>query len=226
MRGTAQARFPAWVFRVSALLALAFGVATVGLGIWNIVGRSRTLREAKGAARRIAIEQAGIIGARLQKLTPIAEQIAADLSSGALKPEDASARLKRAVEENPDLFEAGVAYLPYAWKPGVRLFSPHAARNGAGINEFQLEQRYDYTTYAWFKDGIIAGAPHWGEPYFGGATKTLVVGYSVPFYRKDDPARTPIGLVRTNLSLDRIQAIVSNLGLGEDRKSTRLNSSH
>jgi hypothetical protein len=40
-------------------------------------------------------------------------------------------------------------------------------------------------------------------------------GYSVPFYRKDDPTKTPLGLVRTNLSLNQIHRIISNLGLGE-----------
>jgi methyl-accepting chemotaxis protein-like sensor len=215
IRSVTKAPAKARIFRLIALLAVIFGVAAIVLGVRHVWSQEHALHEAKNTARRIAIEQAGIIGARLQKLTPVAERIAADLSSGALKPEDASARLNQAVEENPDLFEAGIAYLPYAWSSGVRLFSPHAARNGNGINEFQLEQRYDYTTYAWFKDGIAAGGPHWGEPYLGGATKTLVVGYSVPFYRKDDPSKTPIGLVRTNLSLDQIQRIVSSLGLGE-----------
>ena len=215
IRSVTQAPAKARIFRLIALLAIVFGVAAIVLGVRHVWTQEHALHEAKNTARRIAIEQAGIIGARLQKLTPVAERIAADLSSGALKPEDAPARLKQALEENPDLFEAGFAYLPYAWSPDVRLFSPHAARNGSGINEFQLEQRYDYTTYAWFKDGIAAGGPHWGEPYLGGATKTLVVGYSVPFYRKDDPTKTPIGLVRTNLSLNQIQRIVSSLGLGE-----------
>src|SRR6266481_2467049 len=201
-------------FQMITLLAVFFGLAAVALGIQHIVNQRRVLRDAKSTARRIEIEQARIITARLEKLTPVAEQIAADLSSGALKPENAPAKLKRALEETPDLFEVGLAYLPFAKSPSVRLFSPHASRNGMGINEFQLEQHYDYTTHAWFKDGIAAGGPHGGEPYLGGGTKTLVVGYTVPFYRKDDP-KTPIGVVRTNLSLDQIHKIISSLGLGE-----------
>ena len=204
-----------WVFRLAGLLTLFSGVAAVLLGIQHFVNQGHRLREAKNEARRIAIKQAEIIGARLEKLTPVAARIAADLSSGALNPEDAPARLKHALEENPDLFEAGIAYLPYAWKPRVRLFSPHAARNNTGITQFQLEQHYDYTTYDWFNDGIAAGGPHWGEPYFGGATETLVVGYSVPFYRKEDHGKTLIGVVRTNLSLNHIQRIISSLALGE-----------
>lgn len=203
------------MFRMTAVFAVIFGIATVALAIQHLVNEGRALREAKSEARRIAIEQVRVIGDRLEKLTPVAERIAADLSSGALKPEDAQDCLQQALEKNPDLFEAGIAYLPYAWDPNVRLFSPHVSRNGAGFSRFQLHNTYDYTTKDWFTSGIAAGGRHWYEPYFGTATNTLIVGHSVPFYRKGDPTRTVIGLVRTNMSLDHIRQIVSSLGLGE-----------
>jgi hypothetical protein len=201
-------------FRLIVALCVFFGIGSIALGIQHVLMQRASLQNAQSTARRVAIDQASIINARLQKITPVAEGIAADLTSGTLKPEDVTPRLRKALEENPDLFEAGIAYVPYARGPGVKLSSPHANRDGAGINDFLLEQRYDYTTYDWYKDGMAAAGPHWGEPYLGGATKTLVVGYSVPFYRKDDP-KTPIGLVRTNLSLNQIHRIISNLGLGE-----------
>jgi Cache domain len=203
------------VLKLTVVPALAFGVATAVLSLSYVLNRGRAMNDAKNSARQIAVRQAGMIGARLQALTPVIDRIASDMSSGTLKPEDAAERLKHAVEENPDLFEAGIAYQPNAWKPGIRLFAPHAARHGSAVDQFQLEQHYDYTSYPWFKDGIAASQPHWGEPYFGGATKTLVVPYSAPFYRRDDPGKTPIGLVRGSLSLDRIQQFVSNLSLGE-----------
>jgi hypothetical protein len=206
---------PGRPFRIIVTLSIAFGLTAVILGVQHLLMQGAALQTAQNTARQIAIDQAKIINTRLQKITPIAEGIAADLTSGALRPEDVTSRLKKALAENPDLFEAGIAYVPDAKAPGVRLFAPHVSRDGPRLNEFALEQRYDYTTYDWYKDGMAAAAPHWGEPYLGGATKTLVVGYSVPFYRKGDSTKTPIGLVRTNLSLDQIHKIISNLGLGE-----------
>ncbi|HWZ42911.1 MAG TPA: cache domain-containing protein [Candidatus Saccharimonadales bacterium] len=203
------------IFQVIVLLAVFFGLAAVALGIQHIATQRRAVRNAQSIARRIAIEQAAIISARLEKLAPAAERIATGLSSGTLNPEDAPAQIKRTLEENPDLFEVGVAYLPFARRPEVRLFAPHISRSGNGTSGFQLEERYDYTTHAWFKDGIAAGGPHWGEPYFGGGTKTLVVGYTVPFYRKDGGGKVLLGVVRINLSLDQIHRIISRLGLGQ-----------
>lgn len=211
---TGSGRPGSTAFGIAVILCVVFGIGTVYLGIQHVLMQRNSLLNARNTARQVAVDQATIIDTRLKKLTPIAAGIAADLTSGALKPEDASARLRKALEEYPDLFEAGIAYVPFGRGPGTRLFSPHVSRDGKNITDFQLENRYDYTTYDWYKDGMAAGAPHWGEPYLGGATKTLVVGYSVPFYRKDDPSRTPLGLVRTNLSLDQIHKIISNLGLG------------
>ena len=166
-------------FRIIAMLAFVFGGGAILFGIQHALMQRTAVRNAKDTARRIANDQAAIINIRLQKLTPVAQGIAADLTSGALKPDDVSARLRKALEEYPDLFEAGIAYVPNSKAPDVRLFAPHVSREGTRINAFQLEQRYDYTTYDWYKDGMAAAAPHWGEPYLGGATRTLVVGYSV-----------------------------------------------
>lgn len=215
MRIAPQANIQVWVFWLSALFTVIFGIATVLLGIQHILNQNQTLRQAKTSARLTAIQLARIIDEKLQKLTPITARIAADLSSGALKLEDAPPRLKQTLEENPDLFGVSIAYRPYAWKPGVRLFSFHAGRVSNGIELYHLEDHFDYSTYPWFQDGIAAGAPVWGEPYLGAISKKLLVVYTVPFYKKGDPSRTPIGLAKINMSLDQIQAIASNLGLGE-----------
>lgn len=211
-----RGRFKTRLLQVITLFAIIFGVAAVALGVQHIFNQNRSLREAKSAARQIAMEQAAIINARIARLPPVADQIAADLSSGALKIEDVQARLHQALTDDPDLWEIGVAYLPYAWKPSVRLFAPYSARNGTGIRQFQLEAQIEYLKDDWFKSGIAAaGRPHWGEPFFGYVTKTLLVGYTMPFYRKGDPSKKPIGLVNANLSLNGIHKIVSGLGLGE-----------
>lgn len=200
---------------VLLVLTIAFGLAAIVLTVRHVTNQRRALEEAKNTGRRSAIEKAAIIDAQLEKIPPAAERIAAELSSGTLKPEEAFPELKRVLEENPDLLEAGFAYLPFANNPGARLFAPDALRNGDDITEIRLEQQYDYTTYPWFKEGIEARGPHWGEPYLGQASKMLVAGYTVPFYRKGDPGKTPIGVVRFNLSLAQIHHVVSSIGLGE-----------
>lgn len=203
-------------FQVVLALCVLSGIGAIALSIQEVRSRQHDLQAQKEDARKIAREQASAINKRLARITPAALRIASDLSSGALKDKDIYARIKRSLEADPDLFEIGVAYSPFSKDPSVRLYAPHVARTGDSLEEFDLATRYDYTDdahYHWFKDGLAAAGPHWGEPYFGSATQKLVVGYSVPFYRPGN-TNTPIGLVRTNLSLDHIHAIVSGVSLG------------
>ena len=114
------------------MLAFLFGGGAILFGIQHALMQRTVVRNAKDTARRIANDQAAIINIRLQKLTPVAEGIAADLTSGALKPDDVSARLRKALEEYPDLFEAGIAYVPNSKAPDVRLLTYNIRYGGVG----------------------------------------------------------------------------------------------
>src|SRR5690349_13653816 len=157
-------------FQAAMALCALFGAGAVTLSVQQVLLQRRALNQEKEKARSISTELADTIDHKLTSLTPIATRIAQELSSGELTADAAPARLMRALEATPDLFEVGIAYVPFAKDPKKRLYSPHVARGAERGKAFQLEDNYDYTTYAWFKDGLAAGAPHWAEPYFGGAT--------------------------------------------------------
>jgi hypothetical protein len=202
---------------VRAVLWLLVLVAA-GLVVVTTVLHVRRVKQheenAHAAARQKAVEATGVIEATLNRVSPLATRLADDLSSGALKPAELPARLRADLTKDPQIFELGVAYLPHAMDPRVTLYAPHASRAARGIDVFPLEQRYDYTTYDWFTAGLKGAG--WGEPYFGAATRQLVVGYAVPFYRAGDTARTtPIGVARVNLSLDNVRALVSSVSMGQ-----------
>src|SRR5690242_11684805 len=80
-------RFRARVYPLVAALAVLFGLGTVALGIVHVVKQSSKLQEAKSKARSIALDGAAKINSRLQSLTPVAERIATDLTSGAVQPQ-------------------------------------------------------------------------------------------------------------------------------------------
>jgi hypothetical protein len=197
------------------VLALA-GAALLVLAITTQMRRERALeRGAREAARAQASDAARAIDVEVQHIMPVATALASDLSAGRVKRADLAPRLIADVASNPTVFEVGVAYLPYASDPGVKLYAPHAARVDGRIELFPLEQRYDYTSYDWFTGGLKGAG--WGEPYFSVATDNLVVGYNVPFFRPADASKTPapIGVVRVNLTLDGIRELVSSVSLGE-----------
>lgn len=200
------------VRRCAWLLAVIAGCLLVMTTVTHLRIVRQREEEGRAAARAKAADAARLIEDALNKVSPVAAALARDLSSGAMKPADLPARLRADLMKDAQIFELGVAYVPYAMDPTVKLYAPHAARSGGSVDSFRLEQRYDYTTYQWYTSGLEGG---WGEPYFGAATKTLVVGYAVPFYRPGGGSKTPIGVARVNLSLDNVRELVSSVSLGQ-----------
>ncbi len=209
---------PTWrkaVSRGTIVIGVLGLVSLAALAADSLGRRQRLLTAAQVSTRRAAAEGAREIDSRLRALMPHVEEIAAGLSDGSLKESRLRARLRAVLEAAPDSFEVGVAYAPQAWSPEVRLYAPHVGRLNGVVTEFQLEQRYDYTEHEWYQRPLAEQRALWSEPYFGHATQTLVVGYSVPFYRPGDVDAPPIGVVRINLSLEGIRRMVASLGFGQ-----------
>lgn len=169
--------------------------------------------EAKELAQSEVQRAAHRIDQELARIVPIVESFARRLSDGQLEDRQGLENaLLQSFRDHPGLFEIGVAYRPFAFRPELRLFAPHYGMRNSEEGLFRVEDAYDYTHSDWFKDTLARG-PHWVEPYFGSATKTFVVGYGVPFYSPRDSS-TPKGVVRINLSLEDIRAMVTALDLG------------
>jgi len=194
-------------------LLVVSGVAMVAVAAGYIRKQRSTEVDARNTARAQAVESALTIESALQRVPPVAFELARDLSAGQLDPRELPGRLTSDLATHPDLFEIGVAYLPFKHDPKVRLYAPHAARVSGTSASFQLEDHGDYTTDEWYKAG--QGAPAWSNPYVDGATQTLVVGYTVPFFESGAAPLRVLGVVRGNITLDDMRTLVSGLRLGQ-----------
>lgn len=212
-RTPSLSRWQRWVHAAAWVLLVVSGVAMVAVAAWHFRQQRSAELEARNKARTRAIESAQALESALQRVPPVAFELARDLSAGQLDPRTLPARLVSDLAKHPGLFEIGVAYLPFMRDPRVRLYAPHAARTTGAIESFQLEGRDDYTTHDWYKAG--QRAPTWGDPYVVGATRTLVVGYSVPFFKPGVAPLQVVGLVRVNLTLDDMRTLISGLRLGQ-----------
>jgi hypothetical protein len=202
------------VVRTGLWIFLAVAAGLVAATVASDVRTSRRLeRDARAASWQQALDGAAYIERELEGVVPIADAIARDLGSGTLAATDLSTRLTADLARSVSASMVGVAYSPYAHDAKLKLYAPHAVRTNGHADLFQLERRYDYTTYDWFTDGL-RGA-RWDEPYFSEATNRLEVAYIVPFSRPHDSSRTPIGVARVTFSLDGIHELVSRVSLGQ-----------
>ena len=130
----------------------------------------------------------------------------------------AQIRLRELLERYPHFLSAALSYKPYAFAPGRRLYSVLHARKNGRIERIQLDTVYDYTKpkYDWFGAAIDNG-PRWSQPFYGEASSSLLVAYSVPFHGDMDTAggrRSARGVVTITISIEEIGRIIESLDLG------------
>jgi hypothetical protein len=147
-----------------------------------------------------------------------ANSIADQLSSGELTHKAAQIKLRELLERYPHFLSAALSYKPYAFDPKRRLYSVLHARKDNRIERVQLDTIYDYTKpeYDWFGSAIDKG-PRWSQPFYGEASNSLLVAYSVPFHGGMDKAtgrRFAKGVVTITISIEEIGRIIESLDLG------------
>ena len=130
---------------------------------------------------------------------------------------DESRLLERIREESldlPILLGVTVAYAPGRFQ-GRELYSPFFNKIR---DEFQfIEETYDYTaedlaTAKWYTAVAGPREARWSDPYYGEASKMMLVDYGVPFF---DAAGELAGVVDYAITLGDFTRIVDSLSVGE-----------
>ncbi|MDJ0658193.1 MAG: cache domain-containing protein [Crocosphaera sp.] len=209
------------VFRLSLFFCISSFLLVIFTSYSYWRERHHILTEAKNNAKQAAVQAAKQIDGHLVKLKNSATSIANDLTSGTLKKEQLLDRLRNTMEENPEFYEAGVAYVPYGYDSNIRLYAPVYIREEGKIKpgvyiRQDVDKLYDYTNKDWYSLPLRQGAT-WVEPHFGVVTQTLIAEFGTPFYRLDPTTKKQIpgGVVYANYSLDNLKQFMTSLKLGQ-----------
>ena len=121
--------------------------------------------------------------------------------------------LRTAVERNPEVFGAAIAFAPRAFDGKTEFFAPYCYKSGGRVESTWLGgERYRYFQMDWFQLAQVLGRPQWSEPYFDeGGGNILMATYAVPFYRTAGGAREFAGVVTADISLAWLSDIVSGI---------------
>jgi hypothetical protein len=149
--------------------------------------------------------------------------LAQGLREGPLTSEALLQQLEGAVRgDTPFLFEAGVAFAPYAWDPKVALYAPHVARVNEETMRYQREATGSYLNSQWFSSAMARGLG-WTDTEVGTATGELLVSLSAPFHRASRP-QEPLGVVRVNTSIHKLRDTLSTFTAGREQYGYLLSS--
>ena len=201
------------LFRLSLTLCLVSFV----LGILMVYSYRRekyqTVKKVHEQAKLTAKNAAVEIDKRLIKLETIVKSLENELSVRKFNEEQFGKKLKEISHTNPEIWTVGVVYKPFEFNPSLRLYSTLYGNKDGKFQFLQIEDSYDYTQHEWYKQPLTKGE-NWLEPFFGDATKALITGFAIPFYRPDD-SNHKLGIVIATINLQEIREIVSSLKLGK-----------
>jgi hypothetical protein len=189
---------------------IAASLAALWLGYYAQVRAADRKARQEGFAKAAAY--ANTIGMKMADLEQVAHALASALSSGKLEPGQVQAAVAGALERAPaGIIRMGVLYRPGSPGHGRHLFGPYAERDGRGIRSTFHEESSNDSVQEWFL--AEPWRPGWHEPKFSRRGGWLMVDYIERFQLPG--ALVPSGLVRLNVSLHEVQAIVDHLDLGQ-----------
>jgi sigma-B regulation protein RsbU (phosphoserine phosphatase) len=118
--------------------------------------------------------------------------------------------LRTAVQHNPEIYGAAVAFEPYAGDPEIYAFAPYLYKAGPDITATLIP--YDYFTWDWYRLPKSLDRPVWTEPYFDeGAGGVVMATYSVPFHQTVLNEQRLMGVMTADVSLSWLSEIVSSI---------------
>jgi hypothetical protein len=197
-------------------------VTAVALIASTLNSQATVAERAFQAAEAQASSAAAEISAAFADTAAIAQQIADDLSSGALPYDAIDARLAEELRARTDIDGIAVTFQPYVYDVNQRLYQTYHFRNAAGQLEVLSGATYDYSQpptdaadspqTAWYHLPL-EGGPQWVEPFFATGARKILIEFGTPFQQVSAPAQRG-GVVTIDYSIAGMQALMARLSLG------------
>jgi sigma-B regulation protein RsbU (phosphoserine phosphatase) len=190
-------------------------IFAVTLGYNYLNSRAILERELESNAHNLAMSLVNRVETELQSVARVTEGTARAIETGGYTEAQLLALIKSTVKRNPDIYGSAVAFEPYAFDAGQRLYSPYFFRDGQGIGFIRLEDAYKYVPYLdwdWYQIPRELGKLEWSEPYYDeGGSNIPMSTCSVPFYETVGGQTRLRGVVTSDISLDSLTKLVSSV---------------
>jgi|WetSurMetagenome_2_1015567.scaffolds.fasta_scaffold123083_2 hypothetical protein len=177
--------------KLTTLIVASAGIIFILMILFNYFFlKTSYLAQARETAKLVTESKAPKVGLILARAEAAAATPAPLAASGTRAEGELVQFLKDALRHNPEISAMGMAFEPYALKPGWRSLAPLVYRQGKTAKESSLASAwYHYVDWRWYALPKEQDRAPWSEPYQEPASDTIVITYSVPFYRGDRHSR-------------------------------------
>ncbi len=179
--------------------------------------RSRVIleQELENNAHNLATSLAHKVETDLASVAKVAQGMVRSLETSHYTEQELHTLIKTTVEQNPELYGSTVAFEPFAFSTGTRLYAPYYYREKGGIAFTRLETAYQHLPYPywdWYQIPRELGRQEWSEPYYDeGAGNILMTTYSAPFYGDIYGKKQLNGIVTADISLESLTRLISSV---------------
>ena len=199
-----------------SLLVLGATCLVLALIVERMFVNSRDLirEEAEQTGRNLVTALANQVEQDFLVVAKAADHLAAFLETGTFSEEQLLSHIKRTVIQTPEVYGSAVAFLPFAFKPDVKLYAPYFFRTNGGVKFEQLAtESYNYPEKDWFRIPVETGKPTWVEPYFDeGGGNVAMTTYARPMFEQANggpPAKLK-AVVTADISLESLNKLVNS----------------
>jgi len=182
-----------------------------------VLSHRYVVRVIENDARDLTLSTANRIASALRSVQNVPQTLSDILSQTNFTKEELQETLKALVESTEDLDGATIAFEPNAFDKKLKYFAPFYYKSGKIIHFKYLSQEVqDYFERDWYRIPKESGRPLWSEPYHDKDGDSFIVAtYSVPFYRHINGRKIFTGVIAADISLKRLQDIVSSITIAK-----------
>ncbi|MBU2650855.1 MAG: SpoIIE family protein phosphatase [Bacteroidetes bacterium] len=211
-----MARKQSLVFRLTLYTLAIVALMVVIILIYNYrISRAYILEDARKDAKNLTSLTINQIENILNRVEQIPVEFAYYLDNSHDSRIDLELMISTILERFPLVSGACVAYLPGMYQPDTLYYAPYVYRENEQVKFRNLASAdYRYWEKGWFVKPVEENRASWSEPYFDqGGGETIMSTYSVPFYKISDKDSVMAGVVTVDISLDRLQDLISSIKL-------------
>ena len=181
------------------------------------VSRRMIIEKIEDAAKTLISGTAHQIETKILPAEKVPEYLSIAMANPNVDENDIVNLLNSSLKKNPEIYGSAIAFEPYMFEKERYCYSPYMYREGAEIKYTDLgTDSYDYFNWEWYKEPKELGHSSWSEPYYDtGGGDTLMVTYSVPFYREVEGKDRFAGVVTADLSLSWLEEMIDSLKIGK-----------
>ncbi len=197
--------------KLTTLIVASAGIIFVLMILFNYFFLKNTyIAQARETAKLLSESKAQKVSLILARVEGVAATLAPIVAGGTRSEAELTQLLQDAVKHNPEISAMAVAFEPSAYQPGLRYFAPYVYRQGTTIQQSYLGSSwYNYFNWRWYEVPQELNRALWSEPYQEPTSDTIVITYSVPFYREEQGKKVFQGVVAASINLAWLQDIVA-----------------